>query len=149
VALFLALLSTAISLGPALAHLLELPNKMQLPADLYFATQQLYNGWAWIAVVLLVQLVSIIAVGVLGRSDPSTLYSSLVALAGLIAAQAVFWIWTYPANVATAQWTKMPENLEALRVQWEYSHAAGAVFQLTAMAALIVAAVAPLWRAYA
>jgi len=33
-----------------------------------------------------------------------------------------------------------PDNWEALRLQWEYSHAGGAVLQLVAMASLIVGA---------
>jgi hypothetical protein len=44
-ALFAALFSTAIALGPVLAHLFELPNKMRLEADAYFATQHIYSGW--------------------------------------------------------------------------------------------------------
>jgi hypothetical protein len=51
----------------------------------------------------------------------------------------VFWIWTYPANQATGNWTVQPENWEILRRNWEYSHFAGAVFQVLAMAALIIA----------
>lgn len=52
------------------------------------------------------------------------------------AAQAVFWTFTYPANVATRNWTVVPANWQALRVQWEYSHAVGAVLTLAALAAL-------------
>ena len=63
----------------------------------------------------------------------------IVALACLIAAQAVFWTWTFPANTATDQWTRIPENWAAFRDQWEYSHLAGAVLQLEVMAALVVA----------
>jgi hypothetical protein len=35
VALFVALLSTALALGAAMAHVLELPNKIALPRDQY------------------------------------------------------------------------------------------------------------------
>jgi hypothetical protein len=71
------------------------------------------------------------------------LWPAAIALAAFIAAQAVFWIWTFPANVATDQWTSQPENWETLRRQWEYSHLAGAAFQTLAMVALVVAV---LWR---
>ncbi len=146
-ALVAALLSTALALGPALAHLFELPNKMRLEPDAYFAAQRMYSGWAVLAIIILgAQALSIAATIALGRSDGSVLTAALVAIAAVFAAQLVFWIWTYPANAATDQWTKMPDNLEALRSQWEYSHATGAAFQLIAMASLTVAAVSPIWR---
>lgn len=145
-ALFVALVATAVALGPALAHLFELPNKMRLGADAYFATQQIYAGWSLLAIVLAVQFVAMIATAILGRSDPPILAATIVAITALIAAQVVFWVWTYPANVATDQWTRMPENLEAARNDWEYSHAAGAAFQLIAMVSLSYAAVSTLWR---
>jgi hypothetical protein len=68
------------------------------------------------------------------------LAAACVALACLAAAQVIFWTYTFPANVATQNWTSVPANWEDLRRQWEYSHAAGAIFQMLAMCALIVAA---------
>ena len=147
VALLAALFSTALALGPALAHLFELPNKMQLEANAYFAAQRLYRGWALPAVVILAaQVVSMVATAILGRGDGLILAATLAAIAALLASQVIFWAWTYPANAATDQWTKMPENLQLLRRQWEYSHAGGAAFQLITMASISVAAVSPIWR---
>lgn len=140
--LFLALMSTAVALGGALAHLFELPNKITLPRDEYFIVQQAYRGWARLAYVLLVQLLSLIAVILLYRRRPKVRWPALFALLFLAAAQAVFWTLTYPANVATENWTIMPENWETLRVQWEYSHAVGAIFQLLSMASLSIAVLA-------
>jgi hypothetical protein len=57
-----------------------------------------------------------------------------------VAAQLVFWTYTYPANAATDNWTVVAADWETLRRQWEYSHAVGAVLQLLAMSALIIAA---------
>jgi hypothetical protein len=139
-AFFLALLATAVALGGALAHLFELPNKIGLPRDAYFTVQSIYRGWSRLAWVLLVQLVSIVVVIVLYRRQPNVLRLALLALLGLVAAQAIFWVWTYPANVATDNWSRIPENWQELRRRWEYSHAAGAGMQLVAMCALILAA---------
>ncbi len=141
-ALFIALLSTAIALGGALAHLFELPNKIGLPQGEYFTVQGIYRGWFQLAYVLAVQLVSMLAVVVLYRRQPLVSGFALSAVFCLAAAQAVFWVYTYPANAATANWTTVPENWEVLRLQWEYSHAAGAACQLFAMVALILAALA-------
>jgi hypothetical protein len=140
VALFVALMATAVALGPALAHLLELPNKIGLPKDAYFTVQQIYAGWSLLGVVLLVQLLSIVAVIVLARGDRRLRRCAIVALLCLVGAQGLFWIFTYPANAATANWMVQPDNWQILRQQWEYSHAGGAVLQLAAMASLVVGA---------
>jgi hypothetical protein len=136
---FVALMATALAMGGALAHALELPNKIGLSRGDYFIAQRLYDGWNRLAYLLLVQLAGIVAVIALYRREPRVLTPAIVALAALIAAQAVFWVWTFPANVATQQWTAQPENWEMLRAQWEYSHLAGAAFQIIVMAALVVA----------
>jgi hypothetical protein len=139
---FVAMLATAVALGGALAHVFELPNKIDLPRDEYFIVQKIYRGWNQLAYVLLVQLVSMIALAVLSRRAAYVLWPVVVAILGLLSAQAVFWLYTYPANAATGNWTAIPDNWETLRKQWEYSHALGAAFQLLAMSALILAALA-------
>src|SRR5690349_8890295 len=123
VALFVALLSTAVALGSALAHLFELPNKIGLAKADYFTVQQIYRGWNLLAFVLLVEVVSMIAVMLYARSDRSMRIAALVALACVVGAQVLFWSFTYPANIATANWTAQPENWVELRNQWEFSHA--------------------------
>lgn len=142
IALFVALLSTALAMGAALAHALELPNKIGLSRDDYFTVQGIYRGWNLLAILLLIELVSIAAVIFFGRADVPVFWGAVIALTALIGAQALFWTFTYPANVATQFWTRIPENWETLRAQWEYSHAAGAAFQVLAMSALIFAALA-------
>jgi hypothetical protein len=140
VVFFIALLSTAIALGGALAHAFELPNKINLPGNEYFVVQKAYRGWNQLAYVLLVELASMILVAVLYRHDPFVRWCTVLSIVCLVGAQALFWVYTYPANVATDNWTVMPSNWEGLRRQWEYSHFAGALFQLAAMALLIAAA---------
>jgi hypothetical protein len=137
---FIALLSSAMALGGALAHLFELPNKIGLPQEEYFVVQQAYRGWNRLGWLLLVQLGSIVAVAVMSRGEPRVLRPVAAAALFLVAAQAVFWTFTFPANVATGNWTVAPEGWERLRARWEYSHAVGALFQLLATAALILAA---------
>lgn len=139
--MFIALMATAIALGPALAHLLELPNKIGLPKDDYFIVQRIYAGWNLLGGVLALQLVAIVSVVFTARHDRWLWPFALAALACLVGAQALFWIFTYPANVATANWTMPPDDWQALRLRWEYSHAAGAIFQLVAMACLCLGAV--------
>jgi len=71
---------------------------------------------------------------------------ALAALLLLVAAQAIFWTFTYPANVATANWTEQPANWESLRTQWEYSHAVGALLTLAALLSLAGVALARVGR---
>jgi hypothetical protein len=139
-AFFVALLSTAIALGGALAHLFELPNKIALPREQYFIVQGIYRGWAQLAYVLVIEFVSILAVILLYRRQSRVFWLAVAALLCLVAAQVVFWTYTFPANAATANWTVVAADWETLRLQWEYSHAVGAILQLLAMGALIIAA---------
>ncbi|KUO55768.1 MAG: hypothetical protein APF80_13340 [Alphaproteobacteria bacterium BRH_c36] len=134
-----ALLATAVALGGALAHAFEHPTKIGMTREHCFIVQRAYDGWKQLAYVLAVELAGILAVIVLYRSQRAVFWAALTALGFLVTAQVIFWVWTYPANVATEQWTAQPANWEALRLQWEYSHLAGAAFQVLTMAALIVA----------
>jgi hypothetical protein len=43
---FVALLASALVLGPALAHIMELPNKIDLPRDAYFTVQKAFGAGA-------------------------------------------------------------------------------------------------------
>ena len=133
---FLSLFLVTLCLGPALAHLLELPNKIGLGRDEYFTVQQVYRGWALLGALILAAVLATVGLAVMVRRDRRLLPWVLFALACLVGAQAVFWIFTYPANVATENWTSLPENWERLRVRLEYSHAAGALLTLAALAAL-------------
>lgn len=141
-AFFVALLFTALALGPALAHLLSLPNKIAMGATEYFIAQVAYQGWNRLALVLLIQLAGILVTLLLSRHEPRVFWPTAGALVCLVAAQMIFWLYTYPANAATGNWTVVTDNWPALRQQWEYSHAVGAAFQISAMAALIWAALA-------
>jgi hypothetical protein len=139
IAFFVALLASALVLGPALAHLLELPNKIGRPREEYFIVQKAYRGWNQIAWVLGVQVVALAGVALLMRAERNVMVLALLALACVLAAQGVFWTFTYPANVATENWTVIPDNWDRLRLQWEYSHAAGALFQLLGFCLLVSA----------
>lgn len=138
-AAFCALFFTALALGPPLAHLLALPNKIGMPAETYFAAQTAYRGWSLTAVLLLLELAGMIAVAWFVRFDRKALVAALAAIGCVAVAQIVFWTFTFPANKATENWTAIPDDWQSLRAEWEYSHAAGAGFQLLALALLIVA----------
>lgn len=131
---FLALFFTALALGPALAHLLELPNKIGLSGEHYLAVQQIYRGWSLLGVVVAGALLSTATLAVFVRGRRETFVLTLVALLAIAGTQVIFWTFTFPVNQAT----RPAPNWAELRRQWEYSHAAGAALNLAALTALIL-----------
>jgi len=139
IAFFIALLATALALAAALAHALELPNKLGMAREGYFIVQHAYEGWNRLAYLVGIELAAMLAVIWLYRVERRVLWWALAALVCLVASQAIFWTWTFPANQATSNWTTQPENWKRLRYEWEFSHLFGALFQSFAMTALIIA----------
>jgi hypothetical protein len=134
---FSSLLFVALALAPALAHLLELPNKIDLTAEEYLTVQGIYRGWALLGIVVLGALLSTLKLTILVRKKRKALALSLIAFLRIVGTQVAFWTLTYPANQATDNWTVLPANWPALRAQWEYSHAASASLNLIALVAMI------------
>jgi glucan phosphoethanolaminetransferase (alkaline phosphatase superfamily) len=120
------------------AHLLELPNKINLSREDYLTVQQIYRGWSLLGIVVVGALLSTLVLTVMIRQNQNEFRLTLIALVCIAASLAVFFIYTYPANKQTNNWTVLPENWEGLRKQWEYSHATGAVLYLIALMTLII-----------
>jgi hypothetical protein len=135
---FLAVILTALALVPAGAHLFELPNKIGLPKEQYFVVQSIYSGWALFGFVLLGAIGTNLVHAILIRDEARAFWFALLAFLLMVASLAVFFIWTYPANQATSNWTVAPANWASLRTQWEYSHAANAVMTFLALCAVTV-----------
>ncbi len=135
---FFSLLFTALALAPALAHLLELPNKIGLSRGDYLTVQQTYRGWALLGFVVAGALLSTLVLTIMVQNQPKALALTLVALLCIVGTQVVFWTFAFPANQQTSNWTVLPGNWMTLRTQWEYSHATSAVLNLIAFIALIL-----------
>jgi hypothetical protein len=136
---FLAILATLLSLAPGLAHVFELPRKMMLSRDAYFSVQQIYAGWDLFGIAIALQLLLLAMLAWRSAGEYYVFRPVLVALLMLGLAQAVFWIFTFPANAATHNWTMIPPDWQGLRHQWEYSHVVGAACQFLGLCALISA----------
>ena len=132
----LAVLFTAVSMAAGFAHLLELPNKISLEREEYLTVQQLYRGWALLGFVVVGALVTTGIVAVMVRSRSTGVYLTLGASLCIALSLAIFFLFTYPANQQTQNWTTLPENWEMLRRQWEYSHAVAAILYFVALSAL-------------
>ena len=138
IAYFFALLLTALTLVPSGAHLFELPNKIGLSQEQYFVVQNIYRGWALFGFVLMGALLANLILAVMLRLRRRPFWLPLVTFLCIAGTLVIFFIWTFPANQATNNWTVVPANWAELRAQWEYSHAASAVLNFFALAAIIL-----------
>jgi ribose/xylose/arabinose/galactoside ABC-type transport system permease subunit len=125
-----------------MAHLLELPNKINLSREDYLTVQQIYRGWALLGFVVVGALLSTLVLTIVVRKERKAFVFSLIAFLCIAGTQVVFWTNTYPANQATNNWTILPENWVELRRQWEYSHATSAVLNLVVLVMLVLSVLA-------
>ena len=128
-------------LVPSGAHLLEMPNKLALAPDDYMVVQRSYDGWWYVGLVIPPALFLLAAQVVLRWRDRVAIGAALASFGCLVAAHAIFWMFTFPANQATLNLTAKPSDFERVRGQWEWSHGAGALLNLAAFAALLWAVV--------
>jgi Domain of unknown function (DUF1772) len=129
----LAIVLTALALVPGGAHLFALPNKIGLVQEQYFIVQSIYRGWSSFGFVLIPAVVANLVLAFMLRGRGARFLFALLAGLCIAATLVVFFIWTYPANQATSNWTTVPENWEQLRRQWEYAHAANALMTFVAL----------------
>ena len=129
----LAVISVAFCLIPAGAHFFELADKMSLSTADYMTTQKIYAGWTSFGVAIIAAIVFTLTHTLMVRAKRTAFLLSLTALLCIGATQVIFWTFTYPMNVATNNWTITPQDFEAVRRQWEYSHAVNAVFTFVAL----------------
>jgi hypothetical protein len=138
----LAVVSVALCLIPAGAHFFELANKMSLSPAEYMTVQKIYAGWSFFGVAIVAAILFTLTHTLMVRADRTAFLLSLTAVLCLAATQAIFWMFTYPMNVASNNWTITPQNFEAARRQWEYSHAANAVLTFVALVTVTLSAFA-------
>ncbi|MGI0489969.1 anthrone oxygenase family protein [Pantanalinema rosaneae CENA516] len=151
----------AVAMAMALAHALELPGKMRLSKETYFAMQPIYYpgftvgggigefGGVIVTLILLI----------LTPWGSTEFWLTLVALLGLLGMQGVYWLITHPVNqfwlegenlsrfsadffsfgVNQTQQNKRATDWTDLRNQWEYSHVIRTGFALVSLIAIVLA----------
>jgi hypothetical protein len=138
---FLAIVLVALTLVPLGAHLASLPNKIDMTAEQYFVVQSSYNGWFLFGIAQIPSVIVAFALAFLLRAEALPLRLALIGGLSMAATLVIYFIWVHPANLATSQWTSIPDDWQVLRRQWEYGHAASAVFNLMALGAIAAAVV--------
>ncbi|HKU05234.1 MAG TPA: hypothetical protein VJR30_04130 [Bradyrhizobium sp.] len=137
---FLAIVVTGLALIAPGAHVYELPRKIVLPMEQYFVVQGIYRGWWIVGLLLPAALVANLALAYVARGKRLA-FSLALGAAALIALNLVIFVtWTQPVNSVTNNWLLQPENWQALRLQWEYSHAVNAGVTLLAFCLATLAA---------
>jgi hypothetical protein len=140
---FLALVFTALALVPAGSHLMSLPNKLGMTQEQYFIAQRAYDGWALSGFVLIPAVLLNIALAILLRGQGAAFAIAAAGAAALALTLVLFFAFTQPANAATQNWRIAPADWEALRTQWEYSHAAGAGLNFLSLCMVALAMIWP------
>jgi hypothetical protein len=136
----LAIILTALSLVPAGAHIFVLPNKIGLAQEHYFIAQSLYRGWALFGIILISALAANVALSIVLHGQGTSFYLAVAAALCMGATLAIFFIWIYPVNQVTNNWTVVPDNWTRLRLQWEASHATNAAITFLALCCVTLAA---------
>lgn len=145
---FLTIMLTALSLSAAFAHLLEMLAKLTYNGAQWLGLlQTLYPTYGKVSGVCEIgAVVAVLVLVVALRSHRTAFLWTLLAATCLIATHATFWIWVAPVNAALVPLS--PETLPAdwtrLRNQWEFAHAARAILQIVALAALVISILAEL-----
>jgi hypothetical protein len=137
---FVAIVLAALALVPAGAHLFALPNKIGMGQGQYFTAQSVYSGWAFLGLILIGALISNGALAMLVRDELAPFRFALAATLCFALSLIVFFVWVFPANQATHNWTAIPNDWRALRVRWEYGHALSAILGFVALCATTLSA---------
>jgi hypothetical protein len=153
----LTVMLVALAAAAALAHAMELPGKMRLDKETYFAVQRIYYpGFTFGAGIG--EAGGIVATAVLLFFVPAgTVAFWLVpfALLSMLATHAIYWVFIHPVNKYWVEGQAMgtfgtgffasgtkregrTPNWTELRDRWEYAHAARAVLTSASLLALVV-----------
>jgi hypothetical protein len=146
----------------SLAHALELPGKMRLDKETYYAVQPIYYpGFTIGGISEPVGIILTIVLLFLTPFGSAEFRLTLVALLGLLAQQAVYWVVTHPVNQFWVEGQNLNrlsagffsfgmkasrgvgdtprQDWKQLRDRWEYSHVVRAGLTLISVIALVIA----------
>lgn len=130
---FLAILSTALAMLPAGAHLLALPSKMQMSQEDYYVVQRAYRGWLVATLLSLLAVAANFWLALTVRSNGAALLLAILAIVAVVAAMAVSLLWARPAVRATHNWTVVREDWPVLRNRAETALAVSAALLILAL----------------
>lgn len=145
---FFTIMFVALSMSMAFCHLLEMPVRLQYDPGLWSSVTNvagtyrffgppvgaILEGGAWVLAVIW----AIVA----RKQSRAVFYLALLGALCMVLTQVAWWSFVFPVNKLMVTWTpdSLPENFAALRNQWEYTHAARAVLQITGLGLIVSSA---------
>ena len=135
---FTTILFELITLSALMAHLLALPAKIKLTQEDYYTVQSIYNGWAWLGIFEIGAIIFTLIWAISERKKKGIFLLLIISLIFFVVSLTLFFLFTFPANAATINWTHRTENWQMLRQQWEYSHAARTILNLIGFSCIIL-----------
>jgi hypothetical protein len=137
-----SVISTAVTMAAAVAHLMELPAKMRYEPSLWVKLHRtMYPNFGRTAGPA--EAAAVISTALLAwrmrRQRPEVFHAAAVAAAFLGAAHAIFWSVVQPVNVEVARWPldAIPQDWTTRRDRWEYGHAVRAGLVTAALGSLV------------
>ena len=137
---FLSVVFTALILGSAFCHVLEMPLKLAMSGADYMVVQQIYGAFGPVGAVLEpAAILSSAALAFLVRKRPSF----IPALVGALALVTALLVWAAVVSPVNPRWAAagpgtVPPDFAALRARWEWGHAAHASLLFVGFLALVV-----------
>lgn len=159
----LTVILVAVAMALALAHALELPGKMRLNRETYYAMQPIYYPGFTVGggIGEVGGTISTIVLLLLEPPGSAGFWPTLVALVGLVGMQVVYWLFTHPVNKFWVEGEDLdrfgsgffsfganqsrlgnetrPPDWTRLRDGWEYSHVGRAGLALVSLISLVIA----------
>lgn len=141
---FIAIMLTSFSLSLSMAHLMELPRRIQFDRQLWVRVtvfENVYRFFGSIGAFFEVgAILAAIVLVFLVRKKGSTFYWTLGGTIFLILALLGWLIFVAPMNAEFARWltNPVPQDWMRYRNQWEYAHAIDALLKIVGLSLLVI-----------
>jgi len=141
---FITLVLASLSLSLSMAHLLELPQRMQFDQQLWVRVTVLENVYKLFgsvgAAFEITAILTAIALVLLARRRGSTFYWTLSGAIFLVLAFVSWIMFVAPMNAEFAKWltNPVPADWTRYRDQWEYAHAVNAFIKIIGLSLLVI-----------
>jgi len=141
---FITLVLASLSLSLSMAHLLELPQRMQFDQQLWVRVTVLENVYKLFgsvgAAFEITAIITAIALVLLARRRGSTFYWTLSGAIFLVLAFVSWIMFVAPMNAEFAKWltNPVPADWTRYRDQWEYAHAVNAFIKIIGLSLLVI-----------
>lgn len=124
-----------------------LSSVIDLPKDEYAAVQEANRSLAWLELVRLASLISIVVLFFFEREHNRVIWPIRGAFIAQLAIVVLYVAFTLPINQTTFSWTFFPDsNWAWLRTEWEYSGALSAIIGVISFVMVCLDLVWAKWR---